>query len=94
MIIDLQGGHPGANFHDHPGAFMTADARRLAGDASEIAGHDVLVAVAHTAGGQLHQHLASLRWIEVDLLDAPWRVAFPQNRGLCLHSTTPSVRTS
>ena len=68
---------------------MTTDARRLTGDTGQIARDQVLVAVAHPAGGQLDQHLTGLGRVEFDLLDAPRRVSLPQDRGLGLHSRTP-----
>ena len=93
VVADLERADARADLHHDAGTLVAADARRLAGDAGEIAGHHMLVAVAHAAGSQLDQHFAGLRRIEVDLFDAPRRVSFPQNRGFGLHSRNPQCHT-
>ena len=81
--------HSWADFHHDTGALVAADARRFAGCTGKVTSDQVLIAVAHPAGRQLHQHLARLRRIELDLLDAPRRMPLPQNRSLGLHGRTP-----
>ena len=73
--------------HD-AGALMAADDRQLE---RQVAGDQVLVAVAHARCGQLDQHLARAWWIELDLFDAPRRVDLPQNGSFRLHVQTPRV---
>src|SRR5690606_13983972 len=68
-----------------------ADQRWLRRATGEVAGDEVLVGVAHAGGGELHQHLVLLRGIELDLLDAPGRVALPQDGCSCSHRPTPPV---
>ena len=77
--------HAVADLQHDAGTLVAADQRRLGGGAREVAGHQVLVAVAHAAGDDLHQHLAGLGRIEFDLLDAPRCVASTKNCGLGLH---------
>ncbi|MEZ5297493.1 MAG: hypothetical protein R2697_14825 [Ilumatobacteraceae bacterium] len=74
--------------HD-AGALVAADHRRAGSGTGEVAGHDVLVGVAHAGGDQLDQHFVLLRGIELDLLDAPRRVDLAQDGGACLHVQTP-----
>ena len=57
-----------ADLLDDAGALVAADDRQLE---RQVAGHQVLVGVAHAGGGDLHQHLTGLGLVEVDLLDAP-----------------------
>ncbi len=83
--------HARTDFHHDTGTLVPADARRIRRGTGEVASDQVLVAVAHPAGSQLDQHLTGLGRIELDLLDAPRRVAFPEDRGFGLHSRTPSV---
>jgi len=81
--------HAGTDFHDDARAFMAADQRRLGSSPGQIAGDEVLVAVAHAAGHDLDQHLSGLRGIELDLLHAPSSVSCSQNCGLGLHDVPP-----
>src|SRR5581483_7727518 len=53
-----------------------------------VAGHEVLVGVAQPRSRELEQHLAGLGRVELDLLDAPLRVRFPEDGGLALHGPT------
>jgi hypothetical protein len=58
----------------------------------ELAVHDMEIARAHAAGGDLHEHLPLPRRREIDLEDLdgpPW---LPQHGGLCLHgASVPSA---
>ena len=55
----------------------------------QVTGDEVLVGVAQPRRGELDEHLTSAGRIELDLLDAPRSVDFPQDRGLGLHGVTP-----
>ena len=73
---------PVADLLDHAGTLVAADDRQLE---RQVAGHEVLVGVAHARGRQLDEHLAGTGRIELDLLDAPRRPDLPQDRCLRLH---------
>ena len=84
---------PGADLDHLAGALVAADHRelldahllwRLLGQ-RHVAGDQVLVGVAQAGADELDQHLAGLRRIELDLLDAPLGLRLPQDGGLHLH---------
>jgi hypothetical protein len=71
--------------HD-AGTLVAADDRQREG---QVARGQVLVAVAHAAGGDLDQHLTLLGWVELDVFDAPGRVELPENGCFRLHGDPP-----
>jgi hypothetical protein len=87
MIAGLEPVDALADLDDHARTLMTPDHGRRRCCAREIAGHDVLVAVAHPGRLELDEHLAVLGRIELDLLDAPRRVEFMQDSSASSHGS-------
>ena len=85
VVTRLHGEHTRTHFEHHASALVATDQRRFGRCPGEVARHQVLIAVAHTAGMDLHQHFACLRRVEFDLLDAPRAAPLPENCSLCLH---------
>jgi len=77
-----------ANLAHDPRTFVTADDGQGEG---QVARDEVFVAVAHARSLHLHQHLARLGIVELDLLDAPRLVHLPQNGGRRLHDSPWNV---
>ena len=97
VVADRQPGDLGPDLHDLARALVAADHRelldaqlllRLVGQ-RQVTGEQVLVGVAQAGSDQLHQHLASLRRVELDLLDAPVGLRLPQDRRVHLHRDRP-----
>ena len=68
VVARLQPGDAGAHLLDHAGALVTPDDGQRDG---HVTGDEVLVGVAHARRGELDEHLALLRWVELDGLHAP-----------------------
>ena len=77
---------------DH-GKLLEAHHRRDLGVEHQVAGHEVLVGVAHARGRQLDLHLTGLRGVELDVLDAPLGPRLPQDRCSGLHRFCPLLVT-
>ena len=75
---------PGPTSSDAAGALVAADHRVRD---RQVAGDQVLVGVAQAARGELHEHLAGARSVELDLLDLPLAAGFPEHRRRGLHGT-------
>ena len=80
-------GDAGAGLDDGAGALVSEDDGD--GDGG-VAVHEVAVAAADAGGTDLHQDLAGLRLIEVNLADIERLTNFPQNGSFNLHRTGPS----
>ena len=80
---------PWPDLHHDAGALVAADHGGAGVAPGQIAGDEVLVAVAHAGGGELDQHLTVLRRVELDLLDAPRRVEFVQDSSASSHGSPP-----
>ena len=85
MVAGRHAEHAGADLQHDAGALVAADGGQRGGGAGEVAGDQVLVAVAHAAGDHLHEDLTGLRWVELDLLHAPRRVQLTKDGSLGLH---------
>ena len=93
VVAGRQARHARADLEHLTGALVAADHRelldpelllRLLGE-RQVASEQVLVGVTQPRPDELHQHLTGLGRIELDLLDAPLGLRFPQDRGLHLH---------
>ena len=91
--VELRSGHDGRAIVTevaHPaGAGPAAPTRRNEAEYHVIArrdlGHQVVIGVAQSAGGQLHQHFPLPGAIEFEFLDLPFLVQTPQDSGFGLH---------
>ena len=84
------------NFHDNTGALVTTDDGEETLDAHErphffgrnhVSGDEMLIAVAQTSGLPVHDDLAGLGRMDLDLFDLPFLIKAPQDRGLRLTDT-------
>jgi hypothetical protein len=92
MIADLQVMHLGPDLGHDTGSLVAAEYRGPGQRDHAVV--EVLVAVADARRGQLHHHLAALRGVDLDVLDAPAGVGprLPEKSTFGLHvSRVPSV---
>ena len=97
VITDRQRGHPLAHRLDDATSLMTKDARKH--PLAVLTGQGVGVGVAHTAGDDTHQYLASPGWRHVDLDDLQRLVGgkghggtgFDHGKGSCRRSEVTPV---
>ena len=79
MVTDGESLDTGTDGGDDPGALVPAEhgepRRRNA------AGHQVVIGVAQAGGLELHRDLTAPRLADLDVLDRPWLVDAPQQRG-------------
>ena len=93
VVADLEALHVRTDLDDLAGALVAGHDRELLpahhggdlGVEDHVAGDQVLVGVAHAARRELHQDLAVLGRVELDLLDLVLGVRRVQHRGLGLH---------
>src|SRR6202011_568603 len=84
-------GDAGPHLDDLAGALMAAHNRQRGG---QVTGDHMMVGAAQAARGELDQYLVLLGPVEIDLLDLPFLVDPPENRGLTLHRPRSSSVTS
>src|ERR1700724_2025156 len=83
VVADVQVPHTGSHLLDYAGALVTANDGKREGKVTRA---HVVIGVAQSGGLERDEHLAVLRTVEVDLLDAPILVHVPQHRGVHLHT--------
>jgi hypothetical protein len=88
VVAGLQPRDALADLLDDAGALVAADDGQRE---RQVAGHQVLVGVAHTRRRHLDEDLALLGRVELDLLDAPILADHPEDGGLRLHTNPPDV---
>ena len=88
MIAGLEPVDAGPNLLDDSGPLVATDDRQRHG---HVPGDQVLVGVAHPRRGKADEQFALLGGIELDGLDTPIAVAFPQDGGFGLHGFLPKV---
>src|SRR3546814_15357101 len=97
VIADRDAGDARPDLDDLAGAFVAADAGELLepaqrgdpGVEDHIAGEPMLVGVAAPGCGPLDLYLTRLRIFELDVLDAPPGLGFPQDCCACLPVADP-----
>ena len=75
--------HAGAHLGDDAGALVPTEHRKARH--RDAAGDEVMVGVAHARRFHLDLDLVRLRLADLDFLDGPGLVEFPEQRAFCLH---------
>src|SRR4029079_14241941 len=87
MVAWLDAGDAGTDFLDDTAAFVTEDYREHAFGVG--AGQCEGVGVTNARGDDANEHLAGLRTLQIDFLDAQWFACFPGDRSTRFHFLLP-----
>ena len=82
MVTWFEPCHAFTNFLDDSGTLMTTDDGERKW---KVTCCEVFVGMAHSGCNQFDEHFARFRVIELDFLDTPRCIDFPENCGLGLH---------